>query len=70
MARVARLFPAQGYGFLETVDHREVYFHRNAVLDPGYDRLEVGNEVQFVEEQGAQGPQARMVALGKHRGAE
>jgi len=67
VARVARLFPAQGYGFLETPDQREIYFHRNAVLDPGFERLEVGAEVQFVEEQGNEGPQARQVALGKHR---
>lgn len=67
LARVARLFPAQGYGFLETADRREVYFHRNAVLDPGFDRLEVGVAVQFVEEQGNEGPQARMVTTGKHQ---
>jgi ribosomal subunit interface protein len=66
-ARVARLFPAQGYGFLETPDRREIYFNRNSVLDPGFDRLDVGTEVQYIEEQGQQGPQARMVTTGKHQ---
>lgn len=70
LARVARLFPAQGYGFLETPDRREIYFHRNAVLDPGFDRLEVGTPVQYVEEHGNQGPQARVVTTGKHQGPE
>lgn len=70
VARVLRLFPAQGYGFIETPDRREVYFHRNAVLDPGFDRLEIGSEVQFIEEQGETGPQARAVTAGKHHRPE
>jgi cold shock CspA family protein len=44
-----------------------VYFHRNAVLEPGFDRLEVGIAVQFVEEQGNEGPQARMVTTGRNQ---
>jgi ribosomal subunit interface protein len=66
LARVVRLFPVQGYGFLETPDRREIYFHRNSVLNPGFEQLEVGVEVQFVEEQGNEGPTARMVSIGKH----
>jgi cold shock CspA family protein/ribosome-associated translation inhibitor RaiA len=60
--RILRLFPYEGYGFLETPDHREVYFHRNSVLNRGFDRLEVGDEVRFVEEPGEKGPQASTVA--------
>jgi cold shock CspA family protein len=60
--RILRLFPYEGYGFLETRDHREVYFHRNSVLNRGFDRLEVGDEVRFVEEPGEKGPQASTVA--------
>lgn len=66
VGRVIQLFPLQGYGFLETRDRRQIYFHRNAVIHPGFDRLEIGNEVEFVEEQGNEGPQARMVTVGKH----
>jgi ribosomal subunit interface protein len=66
VGRVHQLFPAQGYGFIETPDRREIYFHRNSVAQPGYDRLEIGTEVEFVEEVGNEGPQARMVSLGKH----
>lgn len=65
-ARVLRLFPAQGYGFLQTPDRREIYFHRNSVIEPGFDRLALGDEVQFFEEQGKEGPQARQVTVGKH----
>jgi ribosomal subunit interface protein len=62
-AVVSKLFATEGYGFLETPDGREVYFHRNSVLDPGFDRLEVGTEVRFAEEQGDKGPQASTVAI-------
>jgi len=65
--RVARLFRREGFGFLETVDGREIYFHRNSVLNSGFDRLEVGAEAHFVEEQGENGPQASTVAPVKHR---
>jgi len=67
-ARVSKLFPEEGYGFLETPDGSEIYFHRNSVLGAGFDRLEVGTEVRFVEELGEQGPQASTVTVvGKHR---
>jgi ribosomal subunit interface protein len=63
VARVARVFPNEGYGFLETSDHREVYFHRNAVLDEHFDDLKPGTTVRFAEEVGEKGPQASTVAL-------
>jgi cold shock CspA family protein len=62
-ARVIKLFPAEGYGFLRTQDDREIYFHRNSVLNHGYGELEIGSEVAFVEEQGEKGPQASTVRL-------
>lgn len=60
-ARIARLFPEEGYGFIETADGREVYFHQNALVDQPFDRLTVGDAVRFVEEAGEQGPQASSV---------
>lgn len=60
--RVVRIFPEQDFGFLESGDGREVYFHRNAVLE-GFEKLEVGNRVRFAEEQGIEGPQASTVSL-------
>jgi cold shock CspA family protein/ribosome-associated translation inhibitor RaiA len=62
--RVTRLFPEDGYGFLESDDDsREIYFHRNAVLDGGFDRMVAGSEVRFAEEDGEKGPQASTVHL-------
>ncbi len=66
-ARVTRVFTEAGYGFLETLDGREIFFHRNSVLGSGFDTLDVGTEVSFVEELGEKGPQASTVkAVGRH----
>lgn len=64
---VAKFLAEQDCGFIETGDGREVYFHRNSVLDDAFDRLTVGSEVRFVEEMGEKGPQASTVRMvGKH----
>ena len=58
---VVGLFPEEGYGFIAAADGREIYFHRNAVLPPGFEALSVGSRVRFHEEQGHEGPQASTV---------
>lgn len=60
---VNKLFPEEDYGFIQTPDGRDIYFHRNSVLDRAFDRLKVGTEVRFSEEQGIEGPQASTVEL-------
>ncbi|HLI63022.1 MAG TPA: HPF/RaiA family ribosome-associated protein [Terriglobales bacterium] len=59
--RVVRLL--NDFGFLETPDGREIYFHRNSVLNNAFDKLRVGMQVRFVEEEGIEGPQASTVAI-------
>lgn len=69
-----RIEPAHGHvayldvqgewGYLDA-DGRQLYFHRNSVLD--VEPLAIGDEVRFSEEMGAEGPQATAVArVGKH----
>jgi ribosomal subunit interface protein len=65
IAIVSKLFPMEDYGFLETPDGKEVYFHRNSVLDDAFDRLEIGSQVSFCEESGEKGPQASTVRPAK-----
>ena len=66
-ARVTKLFPDEGYGFLSTPDGREIYFHRHSVLHDGFDHLQIGTEVAFVEEEGKKGPRASTVRpVGRH----
>ena len=64
--KVARLLREEGYGFIETADGRELYFSRENVVMPAFERLEVGAHVQFIEELAAEGRQAKRVSSGKH----
>jgi cold shock CspA family protein/ribosome-associated translation inhibitor RaiA len=65
--RVTKFLAGDDCGFIEAADGREIYFHRNAVLNGGFARLSVGSEVRFVEEDGEKGAQATTVRLiGKH----
>jgi ribosomal subunit interface protein len=59
---VLRIFPEEGFGFLSGADGRELYFHKNSVLDPGFEALAVGARVRYAEEQGFEGPQASTVS--------
>ncbi len=59
---VLRIFPEEGFGFLAGKDGRELYFHKNSVLDPGFEALAVGARVRYAEEQGFEGPQASTVS--------
>ncbi len=61
--RVAKIYPDKDHGFIETNDGREIYFHRNSLIDLDFDRLKEGAEVVFLEEQGKKGPQAVRVAV-------
>jgi cold shock CspA family protein len=64
---VVRLDGSGEFGLLEDGEGREVYFHRNSVLDGAFNRLSVGTRVTFAEEAGEKGPQASTVKLlGKH----
>ncbi|TAM81408.1 MAG: HPF/RaiA family ribosome-associated protein [Acidobacteria bacterium] len=65
--RVIRLFPQGGYGFLEAVDGREIYFHKNSVLNDAFALLAIGSAVSFIEEKGDEGPQASNVKLVRRR---
>lgn len=67
--RISSLIAEKEYGFIDSVDGVEVYFHRNAVTGRGFNRLKVGDEVRFVlhPAEGEKGPQASSVMpVGKH----
>lgn len=65
--KIITLHPEADYGRIETPDGREIYFHRNSIVNTDFDRLEPGLEVRFSEESGDEGPQATSVQLiGKH----
>ena len=63
IAFVVRLFPEEGYGFIRTRQGRELYFHRNSVLNDDFDRLEIGTGVRYVSGLGDEGPKATTVQI-------
>lgn len=65
--RITALHVEDGFGRIEAADGREIYFHRNSVVNAPFESLSVGAEVRFTEEAGDQGPHASTVQLvGKH----
>lgn len=64
--KVVRLFNDEGYGFIETLDGQELYFHRENLAGHDFDRLAIGEEVQFLEDISSEGYQAKRVSTGKH----
>lgn len=67
--RVGKLYSAEGFGFIETNDGREIYFDRRSVLHGAFPRLAIGAKVRFAEEPGERGPQASTVELVRARRA-
>ena len=59
--RIVRVFPDEGYGFIETEAQREVYFHANAVHGIPFERLYVNMVVDLDIEAGHAGFQATRV---------
>ena len=65
--KIVQLVPYEDYGVIQTSDGREIYFHRNSVIEQDFDKLEIGDNVHFSEEMGDNGPQATTVHVeGKH----
>lgn len=62
-ARISALLPDKGYGFLTTLDGREIYFHEHSVQNRKFNQLEIGMKVRFGEEMGEKGPQATYVRV-------
>ncbi len=62
-AVVARLFREDGYGFLKTISGREIHFTRESVHGGGFDRMEPGTGVWFIEKEGIKGPWASYVRI-------
>ncbi len=60
---VGTLFPADGYGFIRTLDGQEIYFHRNSVINEDFDNLTEGTGVHFESEMGEEGLHATTVRV-------
>lgn len=61
---VAQLNPGEDHGFILTHTGTQLYFHRNSVMNNGFDLLKRGDAVHFVEAAGDTGPTASKVWRG------
>lgn len=65
--RISALAADGSSGRIAAADGRDLYFHRNALVEGEFGRLQVGDEVRFVAEEGDEVPQASSVhPVGKH----
>ncbi|MCH2534848.1 MAG: HPF/RaiA family ribosome-associated protein [Bdellovibrionales bacterium] len=62
-AKITKIFFDEGYGFIETINRREIYFHKNSLVGEKFENLQIGEEVRFNEEQGFKGPQVTSMSL-------
>lgn len=67
--RIVRLDAVNDFGFIETPEGREIYFHRNSVVNAEFGELAEGDAVRFHEEAGEKGPQASTVHVESKRAA-
>jgi cold shock CspA family protein/ribosome-associated translation inhibitor RaiA len=61
VGKITELRPDQDFGYLTTNEGALLYFHRNSVMNGGFDELAIGESVQFVEAMGDTGPTANKV---------
>jgi CspA family cold shock protein len=55
---VKKLFADKGFGFIEQVGRRDVFFHVSGLVDLTFDQLKEGQAVTYDVEQADRGPKA------------
>ncbi len=58
VGQVTQLNRDQDFGFIQTNTGGQLYFHRNSLIDGGFDDLADGTVVQYVQADGDTGPTA------------
>jgi cold shock CspA family protein/ribosome-associated translation inhibitor RaiA len=62
-AIITKINKDAGFGYITTVGGREIYFHKNSVVNEDFEKLETGKGVRFSEEMGDKGPQASSIQI-------
>ncbi len=63
---IRRLITERGFGFIQTVEGKDLFFHRSELQNVDYDSLREGQQVEFEVAQGRDGrPQAVKVRLAQ-----
>jgi len=60
---IRRLLDQRGFGFIQSEDGRNVFFHRSEVRQVPFWQLQEGQAVEFEVEETPQGPKARRVRV-------
>lgn len=63
---VDRLFPEQGYGFIQSIEGDEYYFSMTNVTHPHFAQLQVGDIVHFLSVSANEGWQAHRITRDNH----
>lgn len=58
---IRKLSPFESYGFITSIDNRDIYFHENALKNINMEQLTEGDSVLYGETVGDKGPQASWV---------
>ena len=61
--KVKKLVRDRGFGFVESEDGQDIFFHFSALPPGGFDALGEGEEVEFQVEQGDKGPRATQMSV-------
>lgn len=67
---VKRLFPKEGYGFIQDALGEEVYFSMTNVAFPHFDQLQIGDMVHYLRVPESEGWQAHRVTKKNHNHVE
>lgn len=62
---ITKIFAEEGYGFIQGMDGNEFYFSLTNVAYPKFDKLELGDIVEFLSEPSSEGLQAHRVTKEK-----
>jgi cold shock CspA family protein/ribosome-associated translation inhibitor RaiA len=60
---VSLLLRKEGFGFIRSLDGRQIYFDRDSLRGGKFDRLEIGTSVRWVEGEVEKGPRASCVRI-------
>lgn len=60
---IKRLVSDKGFGFVQTEDGTEYFFHQSACADVRFDELREGQVLTFEKGQGPKGPRAENIRL-------
>ncbi len=55
----------KGFGFIDTGDGKDIFFHMSSLEDVTYEELREGQPVTFNEGEGPKGPRAENVKLAE-----